>query len=587
MAGAARGASRRLRRGLALVPLLLAALAGVALGLGPSKPAPWARALGSMVKLRAGERLPEGQQSIELTLARGECEGAQLAAEAPVSNLVATAAPLRAQEGGSLEVRLYREAFIEVSEPSNFEGRAGRWPDPLIPAVDLYSGEGRSALPASSAGPEPVVLYLEVCAPRAAAPGVYRGLVTAKAKDRPTVRLPMQVRVRSFALPATSSLETSFGFSGLSAVRGHGLGDEAVGRLTRLYATAALHHRLSLHGMSMEPPRVVSREPLELDFGDYDAEVGPFLDGTVLENGARFTSIDVRLHPKAKSEGELVAYLRAYAQHLRQRGWLSRAFVYAKDEPRPEDLPLVRRLAEGAHQADGELRVLVTTSLNPLLEGVVDILAPNLNCLFPRPGDAYCQGVVPLHRYQAARKKGARLWWYQSCGSHGCGPVPKLDLQARAYFSGWPSYMVDHSPALNRAMGVLAFRHEVEGELYFNTVEAWNPGPRGEPARPWESLWRFHGNGDGTLFYPGTPERIGGKGHVPVESLRLKHLRDGLEDYEYLKLARDLGLGVQAGQAAASLASKPYLIERDPDRWRQVRERLADQIEQAAARTRE
>ncbi|MGI5864030.1 MAG: DUF4091 domain-containing protein [Myxococcales bacterium] len=587
MGGTPRGASRGLRRGMALAPLSLAALAGLALALSPSEPAPWVRALGSMVKLRAGDRLPEGRQSIELTVARGECEGAQLAAEAPVSGVVATATPLRAKHGGTLEVRLYREAFIKVSEPSNFEGRAGRWPDPLIPAVDLYSGERRNAFPASSRGAEPVVLYLEVCAPQAAAPGTYHGHVVAKAKDRPTIRFPTQVRVRSFALPATSSLETSFGFSGLSAVRGHGLGDEAVGQLTRLYATAALRHRISLHGMSMEPPRVVNRDPLELDFGAYDAEVGPFLDGTALENGARFTSIDVRLHPKAKSEDELLAYLRAYAQHLRQRGWLSRAFIYAKDEPRPEDLPLVRRIAETAHKADGELRVLVTTSLNPLIEGVIDILAPNINCLFPRPGDAYCRGVVPLDRYQAARQKGAKLWWYQSCGSHGCGPVPASDLQSRAYFSGWPSYMVDHPAALNRAMGVLAFRHGVEGELYFNTVEAWNPGPRGEPANPWECVWRFHGNGDGTLFYPGTPERIGGKGHVPVESLRLKHLRDGLEDYEYLKLARDLGLGAQAEQAAASLAFKPYLIEREPGRWRQVREALADQIEQASARARE
>ena len=38
---------------------------------------------------------------------------------------------------------------------------------------------------------------------------------------------------------------------------------------------------------------------------------------------------------------------------------------------------------------------------------------------------------------------------------------------------------------------------------------------------PWKSVYAFGGNGDGTLFYPGTPERIGGRTHIPVESLRI------------------------------------------------------------------
>lgn len=38
------------------------------------------------------------------------------------------------------------------------------------------------------------------------------------------------------------------------------------------------------------------------------------------------------------------------------------------------------------------------------------------------------------------------------------------------------------------------------------------------------------------MFYPGRPDRIGGATHIPVESLRLKLIREGHKDYEYLLL---------------------------------------------------
>src|SRR5437763_12499056 len=84
-------------------------------------------------------------------------------------------------------------------------------------------------------------------------------------------------------------------------------------------------------------------------------------------------------------------------------------------------------------------------------------------------------------------------------------------------------------------MGTLAFAENVSGELYFDTVFAYHEGD------PWKSQWAFGGNGDGTLFYPGTPERIGGKHDVPVESLRLVQIARSLSDHAYLTLCAQLG----------------------------------------------
>ena len=85
------------------------------------------------------------------------------------------------------------------------------------------------------------------------------------------------------------------------------------------------------------------------------------------------------------------------------------------------------------------VRVLVTSSLDPLLAGVVDIWTPNLNCLFVRVSpDEFCPWRAAPEAYAPELARGAALWWYQSCSSHGCDDAPP-----RPYFRGWPSYAVD------------------------------------------------------------------------------------------------------------------------------------------------
>jgi len=154
---------------------------------------------------------------------------------------------------------------------------------------------------------------------------------------------------------------------------------------------------------------------------------------------------------------------------------------------------------------------------------------------------------------------GKDLWWYQSCMSHGCGDPPDSEC-----YRAWPSYMIDHTAVRNRIMGWMSYRYDMLGELYFDVNYCYDQG-----GDPWVTQHYFDGNGDGTLYYPGRPDRIGGTTHIPVESIRLKHVRDGLEDYELLlqleqALGRDAVLALLApvitdtytytGDAAALLA---------------------------------
>src|SRR5262249_54164354 len=137
--------------------------------------------------------------------------------------------------------------------------------------------------------------------------------------------------------------------------------------------------------------------------------------------------------------------------------------------------------------------------------------------------------TVNRSAYDSETQNGKQLWWYQSCGSHGCSVV------GGDYFRGWPSYMIDDAPVRNRIMEWLSWKYDIHGELYFSVDEAFSKKPD-----PWKDVSLYGGNGDGTLFYPGRPQVIGGTTHIPIESIRLKLIREGLEDYEYLVMLTKL-----------------------------------------------
>jgi hypothetical protein len=187
----------------------------------------------------------------------------------------------------------------------------------------------------------------------------------------------------------------------------------------------------------------------------------------------------------------------------------------------------------------------------PTCKGRVDIWTPLINCFELKPGfDGFCRETVPRSGYDADLREGRQLWWYQSCGSHGCNIV------GGPYFKGWPSYTIDDTAVSNRIMPWLAWRYHVSGELYFNVNEAY-----GDLPDPWAGLYLFGGNGDGTLFYPGRVARIGGSHDIPIDSIRLKLIREGLEDYEYFVL-----LGRTADSHVARIVQNLYQFENDPDK---------------------
>jgi hypothetical protein len=518
---------------------------------------------------------PAGTPGATLEAARGEWEPFQIVVRADAHALTdvrASAAPLVGPAGARLAApRLYRVEYLTVKTPSSVEGHAGLWPDALIPDVDSFVGERRNAFPFAVPAGEARALWVELYVPASTAPGVYRGAVTVRAAGLPAVDVPIALTVHPFVLPRTSSLPVTFGFASAALAPAHGPGGDDPALPAR-YAVAALRHRISLHGGSMDPPPLVVRPDgtLALDFRAYDAEVGPFLDGRADPDGpsagARWSAIDLRVPQRLAGETR-ERYVRAMVAHFRARGWIDRLFDYTFDEPADGQLAEVRARAERLRAAAPEVPRLVTKELTPALAGAVDIWCPVVNFLDDKPGNSR---LPPRADYDPRLARGERLWWYQACMSHGCNII------GGDYFTGWPSQAVDAPAIAHRIFEWLTYRYRVGGELYYNTVEAYARG-----LDPWRNQLLFGGNGDGTLFYPGRPDRIGGRTHIPVESIRLALIREGLEDYEYLLLYERRHGRAAAEAIAASIAPRTFAWQHDPARLFAARHELAAGISAA------
>ena len=164
----------------------------------------------------------------------------------------------------------------------------------------------------------------------------------------------------------------------------------------------------------------------------------------------------------------------------------------------------------------------------------------------------------------------------------------------------------------NRAMEWASYVEDIGGELYYETVP--HGGPDGQYG--WGNALRYGGNGDGYLMYPGfangtnaskcastrkhgeiakTHEgdsngtgtgnstgceyAIGGVHDIPIESVRLKHVRDGFEDNAWLQILEGL-----AGRATVTRLIHPFMncawnFVNDPGALLSIRSLVGEAIE--------
>jgi len=263
-------------------------------------------------------------------------------------------------------------------------------------------------------------------------------------------------------------------------------------------------------------------------------------------------------YPESAPEYDILfgKYLKGIEAHLREKGWLDKAYVYWFDEPDPKDYAFVMNgFAKLKRHAPG-LRRMLTEQVEKELAG-----GPNLWCpLTPS------LNVAGLEERRAA---GDQFWWYVCCG-------PKAP---------YATEFIDHPGTEMRVWLWQTWAERVSGILIWETVWWTSDTAYPDPSKPqnpyldpmsWTSGYgvapgtkRPWGNGDGRFLYP-PPAAADGKPAAPVlegpvDSLRLELLRDGIEDYEYFVVLKRLLTEKGARLDSRTRANMDALLKVPPD----------------------
>lgn len=218
-------------------------------------------------------------------------------------------------------------------------------------------------------------------------------------------------------------------------------------------------------------------------------------------------------------------YLSQIERHLRERGWLDKAYTYWFDEPDPKDYEFVTDGMKRIKAAAPGIKRMLTEQPEPALGGNVEIWC------------ALTPEWTP-EKVRARRAAGEEVWWYICTG-------PKAP---------YVTEFIDHPGTELRLWPWQSWQYGVQGiliwaTLYWNSPTAY-PSPQLQD--PWQDpmSWvsgydtpagqkKSWGNGDGRFLYP--PRRDPDPAQAPclddpINSLRWENLRDGMEDYEYFWL---------------------------------------------------
>jgi hypothetical protein len=494
---------------------------------------------------------------VAVSAARGEYEPAQLLLrpERDGSLLAVNSVPFKNDQGelGSITITFRSVAYVPVTQATDPVGAPDWYPDPLPPlALPLE-------LPAGLNQP----LWITFHVARDVKPGDYHSELALETSFG-NVSVPLRVHVYDFALPVETHLKSAFGLDTDTINRYHGLTDhkeqeEVYGRYLQNFA----EHRISPDSWHTYAPIKVrfegegtNRHPT-VDFSQFDPAATKWLDQYHFSTfklpliGMGYLSsrqpVTGQLAGFKEGTAEYAQVLREYLtlveNHVRERGWLDKAYLYWIDEPEPRHYDFVAAGMEHLKAAAPGIRRMLTATPDAKLMGHVDIWCGLLHQWTP----------ASIRERQAA---GEEVWWYICT-------VPKAP---------YVTEFIDHPGTELRLWPWQSWQFGVSGILVWNTVY-WTsprayPGPKMQD--PWSDPMSYPtgsglapgfvgvwGNGDGRFLYPprgSAGTNTGPPLDGPINSIRWENLRDGIEDYEYFWLLK------QAIERAAAVGGNSSLL---------------------------
>jgi hypothetical protein len=488
------------------------------------------------------------EQAITLVAARNEYEPCRVIVRAgvePLREVNLTVTDLRGPGAtiAAANLTLFREHYLDVFAPSyRSTAPTGWYPDALIPFVDPVTrqdivGAKYDATPYTIEANVNQGYWIDVYVPKDANPGEYRGTVTVTTAGRQLATVPLTLTVRSWALPDTIALQSCFGSLGNRLAKQNNVtpGSPELAAIEDEYIDVFLAHRAVPGSLGNIWPTV-----------NEDGTVDDSQTGERLRRMVEDKHVNALRLPFSWGSGpeKCKVQLRALAGYLRGKGWLDLAYVYMKDEPnKAEEYEIVRQQGAVIKEADPGIKRMCTEQTVTsnaewgTLYGAVDIWCP-------------LWGLYDEKTAEERKAAGERLWSYTAL-CQGKNP---------------PFWQVDFAPTAFRAPFWTSWRYDIKGFLYWSSVY-WDA---------YEDVWtkpHFRDKywGEGMLVYPGPPAGIKG----PVTSIRLKLVREALEDYEYMTLAAKQGHRLKVDAIVMGLTRSFEDWEQDPAAYMRAREELA------------
>ena len=497
---------------------------------------------------RVGKKEAPGMvSSVEVSGARGEIVDAQIILHAPPSGLTnvnVSASDLSASGGGTIpasNVTLYREYYVAVTGTANYGGGSnpplgsGTYPEPLIPFNDPETGadlcKTSAVLKACNASVSPgenQPYWIDISIPHGittSPPGTYTGNITVTSTQG-TVTVPVSLTVWNFELPAQPS-ELSLWT----------LWPPAPGNTTTSVARALMRNKvMSWFDDAANASSDNSNAGLNRSGLDGYIHVQVKCDGT---------------HSKFPSKIEIDSAAAKFPETLPLD-------LYVGDELNdcPEGYTALKTIGAQLHGANRTVKTILTVN------------TPNAK-LFD---DGHKRSVIDHWVLLASMEKwptlpftkGGDLWSYTSCNTgYGNTPewlldYPPINERIQAGFLNWTQ----------GATGILYYRSD--GWTAGNTVDSWKNldtnacGPGlGRP-------------GDGIFLYPPGPIASS----EPAPGIRLKAIRDGIQDFEYAQLLKNQGQASYVDLVLKPIAASWTAWTHDPSEIEAVRQKFGQQLHQ-------
>jgi len=238
--------------------------------------------------------------------------------------------------------------------------------------------------------------------------------------------------------------------------------------------------------------------------------------------------------------------LRPLVEHLRKKGWIEKALVYSnQDEPTPtqfvaKNIPFYKKLKS----LFPDLRVYLASEYHPNIDNGCDVLMIDLST-----------GKGPDFAREHCGK--AEFWVYY------CHLPVRIDYYRPLVQA--PNMQIDNEAIEHRLALWMAWKYNTKGMFIWAGNRGWSK--KNTDRKDWEQAgWQLSDqpsgfpyagihNGNGFLIYPG-----------PHPSIRLKVLRDGLEDYGYfmeLKRRAAMSTNEEIHKKVEGLLSMPQTVLTD------------------------